>query len=198
MIATACRRPARLGREQKTSEPAQTGQEERLTPDTARGAAPHPFHLFTFRRDFYAGGLMILFGLVAALMGPTYRIGTLMHMGPGFMPTALGTILVVLGVMIAGTAAASGTGESDERILPAHPQWLAWLCILAGPFLFIVVGGYGGMAPGTFACVFVSALGDRAATWRSALALAAVVTLFGVVLFHYLLQIPMPVFTLSL
>jgi hypothetical protein len=166
-----------------------------LVPGPTRGIAALLPHIFTFRRDFYAGGLMMLFGLVAAVMGPTYRTGTLMHMGPGFMPTVLGIILIILGVMIAGTAVASGPhGGADERILPEHPQWFAWLCILAGPFLFVVFGSLGGMAAGTFACVFVSALGDRSATWKSALVLAAIVTTFGVALFHYVLQIPMPVF----
>ena len=54
-------------------------------------------------------------------------------------------------------------------------------------------GGYGGLIAGRFACVFVSALGDRTATWKSALVLAAIVTVFGVTLFSYLLQVPMPV-----
>jgi hypothetical protein len=36
-------------------------------------------------------------------------------------------------------------------------------------------------------------LGDRSATWKSALALALAVTVFGVGLFSYLLQVPMPV-----
>ena len=135
---------------------------------------------------------MILFGLVAALKGPSYRTGTLMHMGPGFMPTVLGVILILLGIAIAGAAVAMPE-DGDESILPENPQWFAWLCILAGPFLFIVFGSIGGMAPGTFACVFVSALGDRTATWKSSLVLAAFVTLFGVALFHYVLQVPMPV-----
>ena len=38
------------------------------------------------KRDFYAGGLMLLLGLGVALKGSTYRAGTLMHMGPGFLP----------------------------------------------------------------------------------------------------------------
>jgi len=137
---------------------------------------------------------MMLFGLIAAVNGPSYHVGTLMHMGPGFMPTALGVVLIVLGILIAGTAAAGAPDtDAEENILPPHPQWFAWLCILAGPFLFIVFGSIGGMAPATFACVFVSALGDRTSSWKSALVLAASVTFFGVVLFHYVLQIPMPV-----
>jgi len=50
------------------------------------------------KRDFYAGGLMLLIGLGIALKGATYRAGTLMHMGPGFLPTALGILLVLLGL----------------------------------------------------------------------------------------------------
>jgi hypothetical protein len=150
--------------------------------------------VFKFRRDFCAGGLMILFGLIAAVNGPNYRVGTLMHMGPGFMPTVLGVILVLLGIAIAGTAAAvTAEQDSDENILPPSPQWLAWLCILSGPLMFIIFGSIGGMAPATFACVFVSALGDREATWKTSLILAAAMTVFGVLLFHYLLQVPMPV-----
>lgn len=144
------------------------------------------------KRDFYAGGLMVLFGLVMALKGPTYKLGTLMHMGPGFMPTALGVILVFLGVLIAATAIAAPDGE-DQRILPEHPQWWGWSCILAGPVLFIICGSYGGLIPATFACVFVSALGDRTATWKGTLVLATVVTAFGVTLFSFVLKVPMPI-----
>ncbi len=144
------------------------------------------------KRDFYAGGLMILFGMLMALHGPSYQLGTLMHMGPGFLPTALGVILIGLGVAIGATAATVPDGE-DEDILPAQPQWFAWACILASPLVFIIFGSYGGMVPGTFACVFVAALGDKEATWKSSLLLAALITAFGVALFSYVLQIPMPV-----
>ena len=51
------------------------------------------------------------------------------------------------------------------------------------------------MIPGTFACVFVSALGDRESTWLGSIILATVVTVFGVGLFSYFLQVPMPILT---
>jgi hypothetical protein len=150
-------------------------------------------HSLLYKRDFYAGGLMILFGLFAAMNGPRYTLGTLMHMGPGFMPTALGVIMTILGVVIAATALTEREGEGEEGILPEHPQWFAWGCILASPLAFILFGKFGGMIPGTFMCVFVAALGDRDATWRGIVGLSAVVTFFGVALFHYVLKIPMPV-----
>jgi hypothetical protein len=155
-------------------------------------------HSLLHKRDFYAGLLMVLFGLVAAVKGPTYGMGTLVHMGPGFMPTALGVILIILG-LVASVMAAIGTmahipgAHGEESILPEHPEWLAWGLILAGPLAFIVFGQLGGMIPATFSCVFISALGERTATWKSAFVLASVVTVFGVLLFHNILNISMPV-----
>ncbi len=158
-----------------------------------------PFRELTRKRDFYAGGLMLLIGLGVALKGwSSYRLGSLMHMGPGFLPTALGAILALIGIAIAGAAAVPASGPesvADERILPEHPQWWGWFCILAGPALFVLFGRYFGLMPGTFACVFVAALGDRTATLKSTLILALIVTVFGVGLFSYFLQIPMPVLT---
>jgi hypothetical protein len=144
------------------------------------------------QRDFYAGGLMMLFGLAVAFRAPAYGLGSVTHMGPGFLPTALGVILTAIGVVIAGSGLRRAPGD-DERILPAEPQWLGWLCILAGPVLFIIGGSLGGLVPAIFSCVFVAALGDRDATWKSAAVLAAIVTAFGVVLFSYLLGVPLPV-----
>ena len=144
------------------------------------------------KRDFWAGVLMIAFGLVMSLKGPTYNVGTLMHMGPGFLPTALGVVLIGIGIAISMTAVAVPDGE-DEDILPGEPQWFAWACILLSPIAFIVFGTLGGLAPATFMCVFVAALGDKKATWFGSFMLSALITFFGVLLFHFVLQIPMPV-----
>jgi hypothetical protein len=172
--------------------PLQLRQEETLSSSHGPG---HALRLLVRKRDFYAGGLMILFGLVMSLKGPTYQLGTLMHMGPGFLPTALGVVLIFLGVTIAATATTVPEGE-DEDILPPDPQWFAWACILASPIAFIIFGSYGGLAPGTFACVFVAALGDKKATWVGSILLSLLITVFGVLLFHFVLQIPMPVLKL--
>jgi uncharacterized membrane protein YhdT len=144
---------------------------------------------FSWKRDYYAGGLMLLLGVGAAVTGSGYKFGSLARMGPGFMPVVLGVVLAFIGILIAGAALLSS--EPDEgKFLPDNPQWFGWLCIIAGPILFIVFGIYGGMIPAVFACVFVCALGDKTATYKSSFFLACGVTVFGVVLFHYLLNIP--------
>jgi hypothetical protein len=151
-----------------------------------------------WKRDYYAGALMIVLGLITAHEGSTYPIGTLNQMGPGYFPIALGVLLIFLGGLIAATATAGA--DSEEAALP-HAEWRGWACILGGPALFILLGRQSawvpvtGMLPATFACVFVAALGDRETTLKGALILASSVTVFGVILFHYLLKLPMPVLT---
>jgi hypothetical protein len=151
-----------------------------------------------WKRDYYAGALMIVLGLITAHEGSTYPIGTLNQMGPGYFPIALGVLLIFLGGLIAATATAGA--DSEEAALP-HAEWRGWICILGGPALFILLGRQSawvpvtGMLPATFACVFVAALGDRETTLKGALILASSVTVFGVILFHYLLKLPMPVLT---
>ena len=145
------------------------------------------------KRDFYAGGLMVLLGAAVTLNALTYTTGTLMHMGPGMFPFILGIVLTFIGMLIFGSALATPLGD-DEHILPRNKEWRGWGCILAGPILFIVFGELLGMVAATFACIFVSALGDRTATLRSSFLLAAGVTFFGVLLFSYVLQIPFPMF----
>lgn len=146
--------------------------------------------LLKIRRDYYAGALMMLIGLIVVNEGRTYQLGTLQRMGPGYFPVALGALLVLLGILIAGTAS---TGGAEEQEAMPHAEWRGWFCIIAGPALFIVFGKYFGLLPATFACVFVSALGDRDTTLKSAVILAASVAIFGILLFSYLLQVSMPI-----
>ena len=149
------------------------------------------FHNYLLKRDFYAGALMILLGVGTVVQAQSYKMGALTHMGPGFFPTILGVALILVGIMIAGSAAAS-SADDDAHVGVWKPEWFAWACIIAGPVLFIPLGTYGGLIPATFACVFVSAMGDKDSTVLGSLVLAAGITVFGVLLFSYLLQVSMP------
>lgn len=59
---------------------------------------------------------------------------------------------------------------------------------------FILIGKFGGLVPATFALVFISAMGDRQHTVRSAALLAVGVTLLGVAVFSWALQLQFPLF----
>lgn len=135
---------------------------------------------------------MMLIGGGAALLGSRYDVGSLTRMGPGFFPMALGILLVLLGILIAGSAAYAPAPTAET---PApRPDWRGWFCITAGALLFIGLAEYAGLAAATFACVFVAAMGDRSNSWKEAALLAAGITIFGTVLFAYVLKIEIPVF----
>ena len=72
---------------------------------------------FAWKRDYYAGGLMLLLGIGAAVTGSGYKFGSLARMGPGFMPVVLGIVLAFIGLLIAGTALLSS--EPARSHLPA-------------------------------------------------------------------------------
>jgi hypothetical protein len=68
------------------------------------------------KRYYYAGGLMVLLGVGAAVTGSGYKVGSPARMGPGFMPVVLGVVLAFLGILIAGTAL--GSSEADDCVSP--------------------------------------------------------------------------------
>ena len=145
-----------------------------------------------YNRDYYGGGLMFLFGLGAIWEGMSYRVGSLVRMGPGFFPVALGVILALTGAAIMIGARTAIPDAKDEKNLP--PEWRGWICISLSIVAFVVLGKYGGLMPATFAIVFISALGDRQNTLKSAILLALAMCLISAGVFYYALQVQFPLF----
>lgn len=147
-------------------------------------------------RDYYAGALMAMIGAGAAYQGSQYGVGSLAAMESGFFPTVLGVALVFVGAAIAATNGKDGdakTGlENAQHSAPATVDWRSWIAIIAGVCLFIACSEYLGLLPAVFSCVFVSAIGSRATSWKQALVLAICVTVFGVLLFGFGLKVQIP------
>lgn len=141
------------------------------------------------RKDFLGGLLMLALGLATALQASRYDLGSLRRMGPGFFPLSLGVILALTGALIMATAKAPAAPV--ER---SAPEWRGWGCICAGIAAFVILGQYGGLIPATFAVVLISALGDRQNTLPVAASLATVMTAACVLIFWWLLQVPLPLF----
>ncbi len=146
--------------------------------------------LFSYNKDYYGGGLMILIGLAAVYVGTRYQLGTLARMGPGFFPTAVGAILAAIGLAIALSARPAAVEAGAQ---PAF-DWRAWGGIIGGTVAFIVFGEYGGLVPATFAIVFISALGDKENTLKQAFWLAAGMVVIAVVVFWWALQMQFDLF----
>ena len=143
------------------------------------------------RKDLIGGGLMLLLGVGAAVQSLQYPIGSLVRMGPGYFPLALGIILTAFGALI------MLGGLRTAPVAPAvklRPEWRGWICICAAMIAFAVLGLYAGLLPATFACVFIAALGDRKNSLLAALVLSATMTVVCLIVFWWLLKVQLPLF----
>ena len=151
-------------------------------------------------KDRLGGALLVATGAAAVVAGVGYGVGSLREMGSGFYPVALGVLLALIGGVLFATASrgpdaylATAPAETAHLAGPVV-QWRGWLCILGGALSFVVLGQHGGLVPASFVSVFVAALGDRNNSVRDAALLAALMTLLGVIVFHYGLHLLLPLF----
>jgi hypothetical protein len=149
------------------------------------------------RRDLASGIICLAAGLGVVQQAQGYGIGTLAAAGPGLYPLLLGLLLAATGIAIAATALTSPPHaeerEANDGLLDlCGPDWRGWSCIIAGVLAFILCASAAGLAPAIFACVFISALGDRTATLKGSLLLALGMAVFATLLFGKLLGINMP------
>jgi hypothetical protein len=149
--------------------------------------------LNSLNRDLIGGAICVVLGIVVVAMGVRYGIGTLHEMGAGFIPVTIGVLLIVVGLGIALTpatrASANAVGHEGAGFDPR-----GWACIIGGLVAFVVLGHWGGLIPAAFFSVFISAMGDRSNSPKSAAILAAIMTVIGVIVFHYFLSLRLPLF----
>ena len=112
------------------------------------------------RKDHVAAMLMMAMGIAIMVIGFRYRMGSLVHMGAGFIPVVLGVLMTAVGLVI-GLLATSGTPEEKAAQKLPDPPTCAAACILGGVAVFVLLGTFGGMMPAAFGSVFVAAMGDR-------------------------------------
>ena len=134
---------------------------------------------------------MIALGLGTAIHAASYNVGSLARMGrhvpddPGRAAGAAGR------GHRAGRLRAAGETKAE---VDAAPDWRGWGCIIGGLLAFIALGKFGGLVPATLALVFISAMGDRQHTVKSAALLSVGVTLLGLAVFSWGLQLQFPLF----
>lgn len=136
--------------------------------------------------DLAGGVVLAAIGLFVAAYAMThYDIGSLRRMGPGMFPAVLGGVLLGLGLMIAIPAWMRG----GQRVVIA---WKDAAAVLAAILVFAAGVERGGLVPVTIATVLIASIAapDRRIGWR--LALAAVVTLLSVLIFHFGLKMTIP------
>jgi hypothetical protein len=80
-------------------------------------------------QDFWTGCAFTVFGAGTVALSQAYPMGTTARMGPGYFPTVLGILLVIIGavILLKSVAAAISDGESIGRI----DVWLLLRVLLA-------------------------------------------------------------------
>lgn len=145
--------------------------------------------MWNFRpgKDFFAGLLYIAFGGFAVAIGRGYPLGSAARMGPGYFPVLVGSILLLVGIVVA----ARGLSPKSERMgrLAIKPLVL----VLGAVLLFAAMIEKLGLAVAILGVVVVGYLANT--RWRplELIALALVLTTASVLIFYYGLKLPFKV-----
>ena len=138
-------------------------------------------------RDFWSGLLFIATAGAFMALATRYRLGTPEKMGPGFFPIMIGVVQVALGAVLLGRSLAlDGPPLPRMRLTPLAVTVAAvvlfglaldWLGLAAAIAVLVVVGGYA----------------DRPVRLAESLALAVALVFFSVVMFVWILGLPLQV-----
>lgn len=138
------------------------------------------------------GAIFIALGLLFAfdIWRTELDVGSPTRMGPGFLPAILAGILLVLGIIIAVKAALQFVPPEAARAIP----WRGIFFIAPLPLLFgFTINGAGLVTP-IFLVALIGSFASRDARLLGSLATAVGITLFCVLVFHYLAGLPLPLF----
>ena len=143
------------------------------------------------QKDFWAGLMFIAFGTFAIFESRSYSMGTLFQMGPGYFPTYLGAIMIVIGAITAGNAFRAGS--------KGFGRWgwrpLLWLSAAFAAFAQLIEGA--GFVPALLALIIASSLAGRDTRPLELVVLIAVLITGSVALFIYGLELPYRLFPWS-
>jgi hypothetical protein len=134
-------------------------------------------------RNRIAGSVIALLGAFVALESLSYNLGSVMRMGPGFLPLALGIIMIGFGIL---TLFVDDTDEGKAPRIAWRPLVLVLSAILGFALLLEPVG----LAAATAALVFLAGFADPGHTWKSMIVLYLILLAGVYIIFAKLLGIP--------
>lgn len=140
-------------------------------------------------KDIGAGLLFLGFGLAGITISliDGYQIGSLRHMGEGFLPNAYGAMLVAIGVALI-VRGAMRQGEELGKV-----GWAAMALVTGATVLFGLTVTWLGLAPAVFMLVLLASFASIRFRWSWVLALALFLAAFSVVVFIMALGVSLPI-----
>jgi hypothetical protein len=146
---------------------------------------------FRSLRDFFAGLMFVAFGGAAVWLAQAYPFGNAGRMGPAYVPTLVGSLLTILGAIVA----LRGLAVPGQK--PGSLHYKPLILVLAGIVLFGFTLERLGLMVAIFTLVVFSSLGGTEFRFRGVLILAAVLALGSFLVFIYGLGLQIPTWPFS-
>lgn len=138
-------------------------------------------------KDFYSGLMYTAVGAGAIVVARSYNMGTSVRMGPGYFPTILGGLLVLVGV-ISMIRAFTHEGERIKSF-----SWKEIVLVLGSVVLFGVLVRGAGLVPSLILLVVTSAWASDKFNIKTALLLAVLSSAFSALVFVKGLGLPLAI-----
>jgi uncharacterized membrane protein len=139
-------------------------------------------------KDLWASVMYITTGALGMWIARDYPFGSALRMGPGYFPTVLGGIMVVMGIYVL----ALGLRKDHEKI---QGNWSirALIVLPLSMIAFGILMEEAGFIPAMAALIPISAAAGRDFKWVEVVALTIGLTILCWFGFIYLLGLPYPV-----
>lgn len=139
-------------------------------------------------RDVIGGFLVMLIGAAFLLFGRELEMGSSFRMGPGYFPTILSILMLLLGLAMVVLAWRKPAQEGGVGEVP----WVGITLVVVPVILFGLTLRGLGLAPVLFLVVLATAWASRHAKLRSSVPLALGIAVFCSALFIKGLGLPLP------
>ena len=129
--------------------------------------------------------IFVAIGIAFMVLAREYRFGTAARMGPGFFPTVLGGFLGLLGLSLIVPALVRN-GEKFPRL-----HFRPMLVLLASIVVFALLLEPLGFVLASLVLIIVGGFADPDLRFTESVAVAIGLTVFSVVVFFYVLGLPL-------
>jgi hypothetical protein len=138
-------------------------------------------------KDFWTGLIYIFFGSSAILVARGYNMGTAIKMGPAYLPSILGGLLILIGVI----SLIRSILKKQTPITGITIKGLILVFVSTILFGFLVRGA--GLIVALPILVLLSASASKDFRWLPSILMAVGLTLFCTIVFLKGLGIPLPI-----
>lgn len=140
------------------------------------------------QKDFWAGVMFAFFGAFFSGFGSLYKFGSAANMGPGYFPSVVGIVLILLGMAIVISSLAARA--KDEKVEKFY--WSTVLLVLGPVVLFGLLLKPLGVIVCLVMLVIISSYASHEFKWPPTLLNAFVLTVLCVAVFVWALQLQFP------